>query len=99
MDEKNNYHGYSFLCSNLIGLEITINGDLLISDVEPCISSENRTMVPVTVITRTLDLDVTWNPTTKEVTLTDYQKKSFIPSMSISFQLTVLQKNWIHLLL
>jgi len=59
------------LSQNIFALEVTINGDQLISDVEPYISESNRTMVPVGVIAQSLGLSVEWQESTRQVILSD----------------------------
>ena len=51
-------------------LSYTKNGDQKTSDVAPFISSDNRTMVPIRLISEALGAKVDWNADTQTVTLT-----------------------------
>ncbi|MCH4890975.1 copper amine oxidase N-terminal domain-containing protein [Acidaminobacter sp. JC074] len=53
--------------SSVFAVDVTINGDTLISEDKPYISDTNRTMVPVRAISEALGLDVVWHESTRQV--------------------------------
>lgn len=65
--------GSKILVKNINGTESRIE-----MDVEPFIS-ENRTMIPIRFVAEALGFDVSWENTTRTVTLTDKKNKVEIP--------------------
>lgn len=57
-------------------VKLWINGNFVDSDVAPVIEN-NRTLVPIRVITENLGYEVNWNPDTKEVSVTQNEDNYF----------------------
>ncbi|MRN53575.1 family 10 glycosylhydrolase [Paenibacillus monticola] len=81
-------------------LQITIelDGETLVSDVPPYITTSNVTMVPISVISKGLSAGVDWNQSTKAVTitkgdtvlkLTSGQQFAFVNETSVALETSV----------
>lgn len=53
-----------------VQITIELDGEALVSDVPPYITTSNVTMVPISVISKGLNAGVVWNQTSKTVTIT-----------------------------
>lgn len=60
-----------FFIQPTFAIEVTINGDVLVTEDKPYISEANRTMVPLRAISEALGLNVKWYDITRQITLSD----------------------------